>query len=63
MTKGTPSMGKRQKRSHVMCRRCGSVSYNFRKKRAFTADLVALGGFGSIASSIGTDFILEKGQG
>ncbi|MHC1566222.1 MAG: 50S ribosomal protein L37e [Candidatus Syntropharchaeia archaeon] len=28
MSKGTPSMGKRQKRSHVKCRRCGSVSFN-----------------------------------
>ncbi|MBU2617711.1 MAG: 50S ribosomal protein L37e [Euryarchaeota archaeon] len=28
MSKGTPSMGKRQKRTHIKCRRCGSVSYN-----------------------------------
>jgi len=28
--KGTPSMGKRQKRSHVLCRRCGKRSYNIR---------------------------------
>ncbi|MCD4845969.1 MAG: 50S ribosomal protein L37e [Methanosarcinales archaeon] len=28
MTKGTPSMGKRQKRSHIRCRRCGKVSMN-----------------------------------
>ncbi|MDY6864606.1 MAG: 50S ribosomal protein L37e [Halobacteriota archaeon] len=32
MTKGTPSMGKRQKRSHIKCRRCGSVSYNTHNK-------------------------------
>ncbi|HWQ19793.1 MAG TPA: 50S ribosomal protein L37e [Methanotrichaceae archaeon] len=32
MTKGTPSMGKRQKRSHIRCRRCGSISFNFKRK-------------------------------
>ncbi|MDI6888490.1 MAG: 50S ribosomal protein L37e [Methanocellales archaeon] len=33
MTKGTPSMGKRQKRTHIKCRRCGNVSYNINKKQ------------------------------
>lgn len=28
MVKGTPSMGKRQKKSHVRCRRCGSRSFS-----------------------------------
>ncbi len=28
MSKGTPSMGKRQKKTHIRCRRCGSVSYH-----------------------------------
>ncbi|MEM3398167.1 MAG: 50S ribosomal protein L37e [Nitrososphaerota archaeon] len=33
MTKGTPSMGKRNKVVHVRCRRCGHHSYNLSKKR------------------------------
>ncbi|MCS3923312.1 50S ribosomal protein L37e [Methanosalsum natronophilum] len=32
MTKGTPSKGKRQKRTHAKCRRCGSVSRNIHTK-------------------------------
>ncbi len=28
MSKGTPSMGKRNKRTHIKCRRCGKVSYH-----------------------------------
>jgi large subunit ribosomal protein L37e len=28
MTKGTPSMGKRNKRTHIICRRCGKHSYH-----------------------------------
>lgn len=32
MVKGTPSMGKRQKRSHIKCRRCGSVSFSLHAK-------------------------------
>jgi large subunit ribosomal protein L37e len=28
MTKGTPSMGKRTKVTHIRCRRCGRPSYN-----------------------------------
>ncbi len=32
MTKGTPSMGRRQKKTHVKCRRCGKVSFNFHNK-------------------------------
>ncbi|MCD6145387.1 50S ribosomal protein L37e [ANME-2 cluster archaeon] len=32
MSKGTPSMGKRQKKTHIRCRRCGSVSYHKTKK-------------------------------
>jgi large subunit ribosomal protein L37e len=30
MTKGTPSFGKRNKKSHIHCRRCGSRSYHIR---------------------------------
>ena len=31
MTKGTPSMGKKgKKKLHIMCRRCGSRSYNMK---------------------------------
>ncbi|MGB8312479.1 MAG: 50S ribosomal protein L37e [Halobacteriota archaeon] len=32
MSKGTPSMGKRQKRTHIKCRRCGNVSFNYHAK-------------------------------
>ena len=28
--KGSPSMGKRQKRSHILCRRCGNRSFHIR---------------------------------
>ncbi|MGQ4834551.1 MAG: 50S ribosomal protein L37e [Candidatus Asgardarchaeia archaeon] len=33
MTKGTPSFGKRNKKTHIRCRRCGRHSYNVKKKR------------------------------
>ncbi|MDX1612323.1 MAG: 50S ribosomal protein L37e [Candidatus Thermoplasmatota archaeon] len=33
MSKGTPSMGKRQKKTHRTCRRCGKHAYHVRKKR------------------------------
>jgi large subunit ribosomal protein L37e len=32
MSKGTPSMGKRNKQSHIACRRCGSISFHLRHK-------------------------------
>jgi len=32
MSKGTPSMGKRNKRTHIACRRCGKISYHRRHK-------------------------------
>ncbi|NQE45582.1 50S ribosomal protein L37e [ANME-1 cluster archaeon GoMg2] len=32
MVKGTPSKGKRQKKSHIRCRRCGSRSYGIHAK-------------------------------
>lgn len=32
MTKGTPSFGKHQKRSHVLCRRCGKRTFHIRKR-------------------------------
>ncbi len=32
MTKGTPSMGKRNKVLHIRCRRCGRTSYRIDKK-------------------------------
>ena len=31
MAKGTPSMGKRQKTTHIRCRRCGRNSYHKQK--------------------------------
>ncbi|MBU7013040.1 MAG: 50S ribosomal protein L37e [Theionarchaea archaeon] len=33
MGKGTPSFGKKNKRTHVRCRRCGSHSFHVRKRR------------------------------
>ncbi len=32
MTKGTPSFGKRQKKTHIVCRRCGKRAYHIRHK-------------------------------
>ncbi|NOZ82134.1 MAG: 50S ribosomal protein L37e [Candidatus Micrarchaeota archaeon] len=33
MSKGTPSFGKHNKITHIVCRRCGRHSYHIRKKR------------------------------
>ena len=34
MTKGTPSFGKRMRKTvHIRCRRCGRRAYHVRKKR------------------------------
>jgi large subunit ribosomal protein L37e len=33
MTKGTPSSGKKNRPTHVRCRRCGNHSFHVRKKR------------------------------
>jgi large subunit ribosomal protein L37e len=33
MTKGTTSMGKKDKKTHIRCRRCGRHSYHVQKKR------------------------------
>ena len=30
--KGTPSFGKKNKKTHIACRRCGKRSYHVRKK-------------------------------
>ncbi len=30
--KGTPSFGKRNKKTHIACRRCGKRAYHIRKK-------------------------------
>ncbi len=32
MTKGTPSMGKKNRITHIRCRRCGRTSYRIDKK-------------------------------
>ncbi|RLJ02094.1 MAG: 50S ribosomal protein L37e [Candidatus Aenigmatarchaeota archaeon] len=32
MTRGTPSFGKHNKLLHTICKRCGSHSYNIKKK-------------------------------
>ncbi len=31
--KGTPSFGKHQKRTHVICRRCGRRAFHIRKRQ------------------------------
>ncbi|KAI8509223.1 probable 60S ribosomal protein L37-A [Branchiostoma floridae] len=33
MTKGTSSFGKRNQKTHSLCRRCGKSSYHIQKKR------------------------------
>lgn len=33
MSKGTPSFGKRRTRNHLLCPRCGSMSYHKQLKR------------------------------
>jgi len=33
MSKGTPSFGKHNKVSHIVCRRCGKHAYHIRKKK------------------------------
>ncbi|MFX1563530.1 MAG: 50S ribosomal protein L37e [Promethearchaeota archaeon] len=33
MGKGTPSFGKKNRKTHIRCRRCGRRSYHVRKKR------------------------------
>ncbi|MFW9935525.1 MAG: 50S ribosomal protein L37e [Promethearchaeota archaeon] len=33
MGKGTPAFGKKNKKTHIRCRRCGRRSYHIRKKR------------------------------
>jgi len=32
MVKGTPSMGKKHKVTHIRCRRCGRTAYNIKNK-------------------------------
>ncbi|DAC31696.1 MAG TPA: 50S ribosomal protein L37e [Candidatus Poseidoniaceae archaeon] len=32
MSKGTPSMGRRQKTTHIRCRRCGRNAYHKQKR-------------------------------
>lgn len=32
MSKGTPSMGKKNKKTHIKCRRCGKTSFHVSKK-------------------------------
>ncbi|ABS54618.1 MULTISPECIES: 50S ribosomal protein L37e [Methanoregula] len=32
MSKGTPSMGKMNKMTHIACRRCGRISFHAQKK-------------------------------
>ncbi|HID73797.1 MAG TPA: 50S ribosomal protein L37e [Thermoplasmata archaeon] len=33
MTRGTTAHGKRNRKTHIVCRRCGNHSYHVRKKR------------------------------
>ena len=32
MSKGTPSFGKHNKKTHIHCRRCGNKAYHMKKK-------------------------------
>jgi len=32
-SKGTAAFGKRQKKTHIACRRCGKMTYHIRKKK------------------------------
>ena len=43
MTKGTPSMGKMDKKTHIRCRRCGRRAFHVQKKRCASC------GFGDTA--------------
>ena len=33
MTKGTPSFGRKNKKTHIRCRRCSKHTYNISKKK------------------------------
>eukprot|EP01129_Flabellula_baltica_P006207 TRINITY_DN22_c0_g1_i1.p2 TRINITY_DN22_c0_g1~~TRINITY_DN22_c0_g1_i1.p2 ORF type:complete len:101 (-),score=22.46 TRINITY_DN22_c0_g1_i1:41-343(-) len=44
MGKGTPSFGKKQTKTHMLCRRCGQRSYHKQKHRCASC------GFGASAS-------------
>ena len=43
MTKGTPAMGRMQRKTHIRCRRCGRHSYHVQKKKCASC------GFGDTA--------------
>lgn len=47
MSKGTPSFGKRNKKTHIRCRRCGNHSFHVRKKTCASC------GFGASAKRRG----------
>ncbi|MDP6155767.1 MAG: 50S ribosomal protein L37e [Candidatus Thermoplasmatota archaeon] len=51
MSKGTPSYGKRNKKTHISCRRCGNHSYHARKKECASC------GFGSSAKRRGFNWV------
>lgn len=44
MSKGTPSMGKKNKKTHIRCRRCGRNTYHIHKKFVLPVDSVNLKG-------------------
>lgn len=52
MSKGTAAQGKRQKQTHLICRKCGRHAYHMRKKRCASC------GFG--ASSKTRDYSWSK---
>uniref|UniRef100_A0A4W2FYY8 Ribosomal protein L37 n=1 Tax=Bos indicus x Bos taurus TaxID=30522 RepID=A0A4W2FYY8_BOBOX len=41
MTKGTSSFGKRRKKTHTLCRRCGSKAYHLQKSTCGKCDYPA----------------------
>ncbi len=54
MSKGTPSQGKRQKVTHIRCRRCGRHAYHWTKKRCASC------GFGETAKLRGFDWVKPR---
>jgi large subunit ribosomal protein L37e len=52
--KGTPSMGKKNKKLHIRCRRCGKVAFHVRKK------VCAACGFGKSSKLRSYNWIKKK---
>ena len=59
MSKGTPSMGKKNKKTHIRCRRCGRNTYHIHKKVCASCGLVNLKGLEDTAGKTKNQ-LLEK---